>query len=179
MIIGYARVSTDQQHLDMQQEALTAAGCTKIYSDIASGAKASRPELDKCLKFLQSGDILCVWKLDRLGRTLHQLVNLIHEFESKGIGFKVLTAPIDTTTSQGRLIFGIFASLAQFERELIKERVTAGIVSAKARGIKFGRPRVGQDILDKALDDVASGMPAYLAAKKYGISKSKLYQVLP
>lgn len=139
MNIGYARCSTKEQNLDLQLDALKAAGCEKIYSDVASGGKIDRPELEKCIKFLQSGDTLIVWKIDRLSRTLHQLVNTIHDFSLKNIGFKVLTAPIDTTTAQGKLIFGIFASLAEFERSLIKERVNAGIAAAYVAGA-VGRP---------------------------------------
>ena len=133
------------QTTDLQRDALLGAGveAEALYEDKASGAKDDRPQLAACLKALRSGDTLMVWKLDRLGRNLRHLVNVVHELTERGIGLKVLTgqgAAIDTTTASGKLVFGIFAALAEFERELISERTTAGLASARARGRKGGRP---------------------------------------
>ena len=146
MNIGYARVSKTggAQNLDLQYDALTAAGVDKevIYEDRASGKKDSRPGLEACLKALREGDTLVVWKLDRLGRDLHHLVSVVQELTNRGIGLRVLAgqgAQIDTTTPAGRLVFGIFAALAEFERELIRERTLAGLEAARARGRKGGR----------------------------------------
>lgn len=147
MLIGYARVSKadGSQVLDLQKDALLAAGVTRdrIYDDLASGQQDERPGLAACLKAVREGDIVTVWKLDRLGRNLRHLVNLVQELHDKGAGLKVLTgqgANIDTTTAGGKLIFGIFAALAEFERELIRERTRAGLAAARARGRKGGRP---------------------------------------
>jgi DNA invertase Pin-like site-specific DNA recombinase len=147
MLIGYMRVSKSDgsQSTDLQQDALIAAGvgADQIYQDYASGKKEDRPGLTNCLKALRPGDTLVVWKLDRLGRNLRHLINTIHELTAKEIGLKVLTghgAAIDTTTPSGKLIFGIFAALADYERELISERTMAGLASARARGRKGGRP---------------------------------------
>ena len=146
MNIGYARVSKTggAQNLDLQYDALTAAGVDKevIYEDRASGKKDSRPGLEACLKALREGDTLVVWKLDRLGRDLHHLVSVVQELTNRGVGLRVLAgqgAQIDTTTPAGRLVFGIFAALAEFERELIRERTLAGLAAARARGRKGGR----------------------------------------
>ena len=146
MNIGYARVSKsgDAQNLDLQYDALTKAGVDKqfIYEDRASGKKDSRPGLDACLKALRQNDTLVVWKLDRLGRDLHHLVSVVQELTDRGIGLRVLAgqgAQIDTATPAGRLVFGIFAALAEFERELIRERTIAGLEAARARGRRGGR----------------------------------------
>jgi DNA invertase Pin-like site-specific DNA recombinase len=141
MLIGYARVSTTEQSLDLQLDALKKAGCERVFSDVMSGSKDRRPELDKCLRLLRPGDVLMVWKLDRLGRSMRHLVNVIGDLEARDIGFKALTGDIDTTTPTGRLLLGILASLAEFERSLIVERVRAGMAAAKARGVHCGRPR--------------------------------------
>jgi DNA invertase Pin-like site-specific DNA recombinase len=147
MLIGYMRVSKadGSQVLDLQRDALLAAGVLQehLYEDFASGKKDDRQGLAHCLKALRAGDTLVVWKLDRLGRNLRHLVNTVHDLTSKGIGFKVLTgqgAQIDTTTPNGKLVFGIFAALAEFERDLITERTKAGLASARARGRKGGAP---------------------------------------
>lgn len=141
MKIGYARISTKDQALSMQVEALNAAGCEQIHEEIASGAKTARPVLDEIIRNLREGDTLVIWKLDRLGRNLAHLIHLTTKLIEKKVGLISLNAPIDTTTAQGRLIFGIFASLAEFERELIRERTQAGLKSARARGRKGGRPK--------------------------------------
>ena len=146
MLIGYMRVSKadGSQVLDLQRDALIADGVksSRIYQDQASGKKDDRPGLDACLKSLREGDTLIVWKLDRLGRNLRHLVNTIHDLMERKIGFRVLSGQgaIDTTTAGGRLVFGIFAALAEFERELIRERTIAGLSSARARGRNGGRP---------------------------------------
>src|SRR5947207_13936348 len=126
MQIGYARVSTDEQTLDLQLDALKAAGCEELHRDIASGAKAERPGLAKALERLRAGDTLVVWRLDRLGRSLRHLIDTLTDLDQRGIGFKSLTENIDTTTPGGRPIFHIFGSLVEFERDLIRERTNAG-----------------------------------------------------
>jgi DNA invertase Pin-like site-specific DNA recombinase len=141
MLVGYARVSTTDQNLDLQRDALQAAGCERLFTDTASGAKAERPGLSDALKECRSGDTLVVWKLDRLGRSLPHLVETVRDLVSRGVGFKSLQESIDTTTSGGKLIFHIFASLAEFERDIIRERTLAGLSAARARGRKGGRPR--------------------------------------
>src|SRR5207248_9019601 len=142
MLIGYARVSTHDQTLDLQQDALEKAGCGKIFTDTASGAKAERKGLEEALAYVREGDTLVVWRLDRLGRSLKHLLETITTLNTRKIGFKSLTESIDTTTSNGRLIFNIFASLAEFERDLIRERTKAGLQAARARGRVGGRPKV-------------------------------------
>ena len=147
MLIGYMRVSKADgtQATDLQRDALVTAGVdpNHLYEDLASGRREDRPGLANCLKALRPGDTLAVWKLDRLGRDLRHLINTVHDLTGRGIGLKVLTghgATIDTTTAAGKLVFGIFAALAEFERELISERTRAGLASARARGRKGGRP---------------------------------------
>jgi len=139
--IGYARVSTQEQNLDLQQDALKEAGCKKIITDEASGSIADRPGLTKLKDALREGDTLVVWRLDRLGRSLKHLIEFIYYLETKGIGFKSLKEAIDTTTSAGKLVFHIFGALAEFERNLIKERSKAGLAAARARGRFGGRPK--------------------------------------
>ena len=139
--IGYARVSTQEQNLDLQQDALKKAGCKKIITDEASGSLADRPGLAKLRDALREGDTLIVWRLDRLGRSLKHLIEFIYDLETKKIGFKSLHETIDTTTPTGKLTFHIFGALAEFERNLIKERSMAGLVAARARGRLGGRPK--------------------------------------
>ena len=134
MLIGYARVSTSDQTLDLQKDALEKAGCTKIFTDTASGAKAERTGLDEARNYVRSGDTLVVWRLDRLGRSLTHLIETITRLNKRGIGFKSITESIDTTTSGGKLIFHIFGALAEFERDIIRERTQAGLHAARARG---------------------------------------------
>src|SRR5579859_1651215 len=145
MLIGYARVSTNDQTLSLQLDALAASGCdpAHIYTDTLSGATASseRPGLTEALSHLRAGDTLVVWRLDRLGRTLKQLIELINDLNTRGIGFKSLQENIDTTTSGGKLVFHIFGALAEFEREVIRERTRAGLQAARARGRLGGRPK--------------------------------------
>lgn len=141
MFVGYARVSTADQNLDLQQDALLAVKCERIFTDTASGAKAQRPGLIEALECCRPGDTLVVWKLDRLGRSLPHLVETVRDLIAREVGFKSLQENIDTTTSGGKLIFHIFASLAEFERDIIRERTHAGLSSARARGRKGGRPK--------------------------------------
>ena len=140
MKVGYCRVSTHDQYLTMQQDVLNSAGCEEIYSDIASGSKTNRPGLEQALAFVREGDVLVTWKLDRLGRSLQHLIQTIQDLERRGIGFKCIQENIDTTTSGGKLIFHIFGALAEFERDLIRERTNAGLKAARARGKLGGRP---------------------------------------
>src|SRR4249919_976304 len=141
MLLGYARVSTHDQTLALQQDALTQAGCDRIFTDTASGAKAERQGLEEALSHVRRGDTLVVWKLDRLGRSLPHLIETITGLQERGIGFKSLTEQIDTTTSGGKLIFHVFGALAEFEREVIRERTQAGLTAARARGRTGGRPK--------------------------------------
>jgi len=141
MIIGYARVSTLDQTLILQQDALSAAGCARIFTDTLSGARSDRPGLDEAIDHLRAGDVLVVWKLDRLGRSLKYLIEVIARLNEREIGFRSLTEQIDTTTPGGKLIFHIFGSLAEFERDLIRERTQAGLAAARARGRQGGRPK--------------------------------------
>ncbi len=140
MRIGYARVSTKDQSIHLQEDALKKAGCEQIFKEVASGARTSRPVLEDLLSRLRSGDVLVIWKLDRLGRSLPHLVTLANDLLERRVGLISLNDPIDTTTPQGRLVFGIFAALAEFERALIRERTQAGLEAARARGRKGGRP---------------------------------------
>ncbi len=140
MLIGYARISTHDQNLDLQKDALEKAGCKKIYVEQMSGSSRIRPELEKTLEMLRNGDTLVVWRLDRLGRSLKHLIELITKLEQREIGFKSLMESMDTTTSGGKLVFHIFGALAEFEHNLIRERTSAGLAAARARGRNGGRP---------------------------------------
>ena len=181
-LIGYARVSTIEQDLALQLDALHAAGTTRIFEDRGvSGAKTERPGLNAALSFLRDGDTLVVWKLDRLGRDLRHLINTVHDLTKRGVGLKVLTgqgANIDTTTANGRLVFGIFAALAEFERELIIERTKAGLASARARGRSGGRkPKMTAAKL--RLAQAAMGKPETKIAElcaELGITRQTLYR---
>jgi DNA invertase Pin-like site-specific DNA recombinase len=139
MLVGYARVSTDDQNLNLQKDALKEAGCTRVFEDIMSGSKDKRPGLTDALGYVREGDTLVVWRLDRLGRDLKHLIEVVEVLQQRGIGFKSLQESIDTTTSAGKLIFHIFCSLAEFERQVIRERTMAGLKAAKARGRNGGR----------------------------------------
>lgn len=140
--IGYARISTRDQNPQLQLDALKDAGCDRVYTDEASGALTTRPELTKALDRLRSGDTLVVWKLDRLGRSLRDLIDRMHQLEDAGVGFRSLTEQIDTTTPGGRLLFHLMGALAEFERDLIRERTHAGLAAARAKGRRGGRPTV-------------------------------------
>jgi DNA invertase Pin-like site-specific DNA recombinase len=142
MLIGYARVSTQDQTLNLQQDALEKAGCVKTFTDTASGAKVERRGLEEALNYVREGDTLVVWRLDRLGRSLKDLIEKLTALHNRNIGFKSLTENIDTTTPGGKLIFHMFGALAEFERDLVKERTNAGLQAARARGRRGGRPQV-------------------------------------
>jgi DNA invertase Pin-like site-specific DNA recombinase len=142
MLIGYARISTLDQTLALQQDALTQAGCEHIYTDTVSGSVTERPGLTQALSHLRSGDTVVVWRLDRLGRSLAHLIDTIRDLQERGVGLRSLQDQIDTTTSGGKLIFHVFGALAEFERDLIRERTHAGLAAARARGRLFGRPKV-------------------------------------
>ena len=183
MNIGYARVSTHNQNLDLQVDALTAEGCKKIFKEKVSGVKAERKELRRLLDHVREGDVIVIWKLDRLGRSLKNLVELVSDLIDRGVGLKSLNDPIDTSTSQGRLIFNIFASLAEFERDVISERTKAGLKAARARG-RFGGRRPG---LSSQAETTAIAAEALYKDKslsiseiceKLGISKPTLYKYL-
>jgi len=183
MKIGYARVSTKGQSFDVQIDALKKAGCEKIYKDVASGARSERPALNEMIDNLRSGDVLVIWKLDRLGRSLNHLIGLVNELMERDIGLKSVNDPIDTTTPQGRLSFNLFASLAEFERDLIRERTQAGLSAARARGRSGGRPK---GLPKKAEATACAAETLYRErelsvqqiADKLGISKSTLYSYL-
>src|SRR3954462_4884255 len=142
MLIGYARVSTLDQTFALQQDALTVAGCEQLYTDTASGSVTDRPGLAQALSHLRSGDTLVVWRLDRLGRSLAHLIDTVRELQERGVGFRSLQEQIDTTTSGGKLVFHVFGALAEFERDLIRERTHSGLAAARKRGRLFGRPKV-------------------------------------
>lgn len=180
MMIGYARVSTQDQHLDLQTEALARAGCEKIYEDKISGVRTERPGLARTLEMLREGDTLVVWKLDRLGRSVKQLVDMVGELHKQGIQFKSLTDAIDTGTPAGRFFFHVMASLAEMERELIIERTRAGLDAAKRLGRKGGRkPKMTSSKIESAKKLLASGIPPRDVAKDLGVSVPTLYRWLP
>ena len=141
MLIGYARVSTDDQDLSLQRDALGEVGCERIHEDLKSGVAASRAGLESALEHARKGDSLVVWRLDRLGRSLRELIALVQDLEERGVGLRSLQEAIDTTTSSGKLVFHIFGALAEFERNLIRERTKAGLAAARARGRNGGRPK--------------------------------------
>ena len=175
--IGYARVSTDDQKLDLQRDALTKAGCTKIFEDTLSGAKADRPGLTEALDYARKGDTLMVWRLDRLGRSVRDLIDLTGKLEKAGIHFESLHEKIDTSTATGKLVFHIFAVLAEFERNLTRERTQAGLISARARGRKGGRPALPPETvkgIQKMMADRDNSPTEVM--KALGISKTSLYR---
>jgi DNA invertase Pin-like site-specific DNA recombinase len=179
MLIGYARVSTAEQSLDLQRDALLGAGVPpgRVYEDVCSGKSAERPGLERALDVAREGDAIVVWKLDRIGRSLPHVVGLVGDLAKRGVGLKVLTGDIDTTTATGRLVFGIFATLAEFERDLIHERTMAGLAAARARGRAGGRPRVmTRQKLKAAMALMADrDNAARDVAHQLGVSLSTLY----
>ena len=180
MLIGYARVSTQDQDLDLQTEALTKAGCKRIFNDKISGSRAERPGLTKALEMLREGDTLIVWKLDRLGRSVKNLVDLVGELHKQGIQFKSLTDAIDTGTPSGRFFFHVMASLAEMERELTVERTRAGLEVARQLGRKGGRKRQMTDSkIESAKKLLASGIPPRDVATYLGISVPTLFRWIP
>ncbi len=180
MLIGYARVSTQDQNLDLQSEALTKAGCERIFNDKISGSRTERPELTKALEMLREGDTLVVWKLDRLGRSVKNLVDLVGELHQQGIQFKSLTDAIDTGTPSGRFFFHVMASLAEMERELTVERTRAGLEVARQLGRKGGRRRqMTESKIESAKKLLANGVPPRDVATNLGVSVPTLYRWIP
>ena len=181
MLVGYARVSTQDQTPVLQLDALKAAGCEKIFVEKASGAQRARPELTAAIDYVRAGDTLVVWKLDRLARSMKQLIETVEGMEAQGIGFRSLTEAIDTTTAGGKLVFHIFGALAEFERLIIRERTRAGLDAAKARGRRGGRPpKMGPQDLAAAKAMLAD--PSFTVedvAKRLGVSPATLYRHLP
>jgi DNA invertase Pin-like site-specific DNA recombinase len=178
MYIGYARVSTEDQNLDLQRDALKKAGCEQIYTDRVSGTKAERKGLTEALSHLRAGDTLVVWRLDRLGRSLKHLIDTITQLQERGVGFKSLTESIDTTTTGGRLVFNIFASLAEFEREIIRERTNAGLSFARARGRSGGRPKALTEKQVQMLNNLAADPDNSIddICKTLSISRTTFYR---
>jgi len=177
--VGYARVSTIDQDPSLQLDALAAAGCVKVFEDRASGARTDRPGLQAVLDYVRDGDVLIVWKLDRLGRSLPHLIETVTLLATCGVGFRSLTEAIDTTTSGGRLVFHLFGALGQFERDLIQERTRAGLAAAAAHGRKGGRkPVVTSDKLDRARSFIAKGLTVREAAIRLRVGKTALYDAL-
>ena len=180
MLIGYARVSTDDQNLAMQTSELNEIGCTKIYEDKISGTKTNRPGLQLALEVLRNGDTLVVWKLDRLGRTVKVLIDLINQLHQKDIHFKSIMDNVDTSTPSGRFFFHVMASLAQMERELIAERTKAGLASAKLLGRVGGRKRkMTVSKIESAKKLLASGVLPKEVAKNLNVSVPTLYRWIP
>ena len=180
MLIGYARVSTSDQNLTLQHEALKKADCEKIYDDTMSGSRAERPGLSKTLEMLREGDTLVVWKLDRLGRSVKNLITLVSELNDKGIHFKSITDSIDTSTPSGRFFFNVMASLAEMERELIVERTKAGLEAAKKLGRVGGRKRVmTESKVESAKKLLKSGVLPKDVANNLGVSLATLYRWIP
>ena len=180
MLIGYARVSTDDQNLDLQKDALNQAGCERIFTDKLGGAKSERPGLDEALKMSRSGDTLVVWRLDRLSRSLKTLIEMVNHLELENIGLRSLKEAVDTTSSSGKLVFHIFGALAEFERNLIRERTQAGLQAARARGRMGGRPKsLTQDkqALAVKLYDEKQHTIAQIC-EMMGISKPTLYKYI-
>ena len=181
MLVGYARVSTQEQDPSLQLDALKGAGCEKLFVEKASGAQRDRPQLMAALEYMREGDTLVVWKLDRLARSLKQLIETVEALEGRGVGFRSLTESIDTTTTGGRLVFHIFAALAEFERSIIQERTRAGLDAARARGRRGGRPPALSE------EDLAAArallrdpdITVKEVAKRLGCSPSTLYAHLP
>ena len=176
--IGYARVSTDDQHLDLQRDALQQAGCSVIYEDAASGKSAARPELEQCRKALRAGDTLVVWRLDRLGRSLHDLVQIVAELEQRGVHFESLTEKIETGSASGKLQFHVFAALAELERGLLRERTQAGLAAARARGRAGGRKPKLDDQQVREIKALLRDPDIKVAevARRYGESRTTLYK---
>lgn len=181
MLIGYARVSTIDQDTSLQLDALKAAGCERVFEEKASGAKEDRPELIRALDVARPGDVLVVWKLDRLARSLKQLVLVLDDLSARGIGFRCLAPAIDTTTPEGRLLYSITGAFAEFEREIIRQRTRAGLKAALARGRKGGRPKaLSAEDLAKAKAMLRDGTISVAAvAKTFGVSRPTLYKHIP
>ena len=181
MLIGYCRVSTADQNLSLQKDELEKFGCSKIYEDVASGAKSARVGLEAAIDFAREGDTLVIWKLDRLGRSLRDLIEIVNRLEQSGVSFVCITQNIDTRTLGGKLFFHIFGALAEYERELIRERTKAGLTAARARGRKGGRkPAMNEEQIEQAramMDNPKLKIKSII--KTLGISKATLYKYVP
>jgi len=179
MKIGYCRVSTDDQNPDLQLTALKRAGCKRLFTDKATGAHIKRPELGKCLKTLKAGDMLIVWKLDRLGRSLHDLIGLLDDLKTRGVAFRSVTEAIDTATPTGRAMCHMVGILAELERSLIQERTQAGRTAAQARGVKMGRkPLLTAQQVAHARKLIEQGEHHNTVARSLGVSRRTLYRAL-
>lgn len=178
MFVGYARVSTLDQNLELQSDALEEAGCDRIFTDTKSGKDTERTGLKEALEFTRPGDTLVVWKLDRLGRSLKDLIEIVQTLQGRGIGFKSLQESIDTTTPGGKLVFHVFAALAEFERDIIRERTHAGLTAARARGRQGGRPRKMDERKIKAAEKLLSDPEKSISevCRALGIARSTLYR---
>lgn len=180
MIVGYARVSTSDQNLALQLEALKGAGCERTFTDQASGAVRNRPGLTQALEQLREGDVLCVWKLDRLGRSIRQLIELVEDLAARGVGFQSVTDGIDTNTTAGRFLLHVLAAMSEMERSLIRERTRAGLDAARSRGAKLGRkPAMTQRVKLRAKRLLSAGMSPKEVAASVGVSVPTLYRHLP
>src|SRR5271156_1835313 len=181
MLIGYARVSTLDQNLALQRDALAEAGCGKIFTEQMSGAVADRPALHDALEYARNGDTLVVWKLDRLARSMKQLIETVEKLRVRGIGFRSLTEALDTTTAQGRLVFHMFGALAEFERSLIRERTQAGLAAARRLGRTGGRPpKLTEEDLEAARALLANpDIGVTQIAHRLGVSPATLYRYIP
>jgi len=181
MLVGYARVSTQDQKPALQLDALTQVGCERIFEEKASGAQRERPQLLAAIDFMRDGDTLVVWRLDRLARSLKQLIETVEALEARGIGFRSVTEAIDTTTSGGRLVFYIFAALAEFERSIIRERTTAGLQAARERGRVGGRPpaMTSEDVAVARALLADPNITTKAVARRLGVAVSTLYKHLP
>ena len=181
MLVGYARVSTQDQDLSLQLDALQAAGCDKVYTEKASGAQRDRPQLQAALEYMRGQDTLVVWKLDRLARSLKQLIETVEELGARSIGLRSLTESLDTTTSGGTLVFHLFAALAEFERAMIRERTRSGLQAARRRGRLGGRPPAltGQDLAEAKALLRDPDITVEQVAKRLGVAPSTLYRHLP
>ena len=181
MLVGYARVSTADQSIDLQLQALTQAGCERIFQDQASGARVDRPELNAAIGFMRTGDCLVVWKLDRLARSIRHLIETVDTFEGREIGLRSLTESVDTTTPGGRLVFHIFGALAEFERAIIRERTQAGLIAARQAGRRGGRPRALTDRDIHAAKAMLSDQRITVleVANRLSVSLSTLYRYIP
>lgn len=181
MLVGYARVSTQDQKPELQLDALKGAGCEKVFVEKASGAQRERPELKAALDYMRDGDTLVVWKLDRLARSMKQLIETVEGLEEVGVGFRSLTEAIDTTTAGGKLVFHVFGALAEFERSIIRERTRAGLDAARARGRKGGRPPKLKDADLKAARAMLADKSITVeeVAKHLRVSPATLYRHLP
>ncbi len=179
LTLGYARVSTTDQDEGLQLDALAKAGCARVFTDRASGAVDDRPGLTELLDHVRTGDVVVVWRLDRLGRSLRHLIDTVRLLEDQGVGFKSLMEAIDTSSPGGKLVFHVFAALAEFERDLIRERTRAGLAAARARGRVRGRPSVWTpEKMEQAQRMIAEGKPVSTVAKVLGVSRASVYRAL-